>query len=107
MHPLRTIAPLILALTAGAAQAAPVHIHQGDLEGQSQGGVTRYLGIPYAAAPVGESRWRPPQPAPRWRGALHADRFGANCQQAQAPKAFRAWTSEYLIEGPSAAIRSR
>jgi para-nitrobenzyl esterase len=56
MHPLRTIAPLILALTAGAAQAAPVHIHQGELEGQSQGGVTRYLGIPYAAAPVGESR---------------------------------------------------
>jgi len=100
MHPSRTIAPFILALTAGLAQAAPVHIHQGELEGQRQGGVTRYLGIPYAAAPVGENRWRPPQPAASWSGTLHADRFGANCQQAPAPKAFRAWTSEYLIEGP-------
>jgi len=100
MHPFRTIAPLILALTAASASAAAVHVRQGELEGQSQGGITRYLGIPYAAAPAGQNRWRPPQPAPGWRGTLHADRFGANCQQAPAPKAFRAWTSEYLIEGP-------
>lgn len=92
------LAPLLLAAQAWAA--GPVHIAQGRLEGQGKDGVTRYLGIPYAAAPVGERRWRAPLPAPAWEGTLRADRFAANCQQAPAPKALRAWTSEYLIEGP-------
>jgi para-nitrobenzyl esterase len=77
-----------------------VTIHQGEVDGQRKDGVTRYLGIPYAGAPVGENRWRAPLPAPSWSGTLHADRFAANCQQAPAPAAFRAWTGEYLIEGP-------
>jgi para-nitrobenzyl esterase len=91
---------LALALPLAACAADPVHIRQGELEGQQEDGVTRYLGIPYAAPPVGENRWRPPLPAAAWTGTRHADRFGANCQQAPAPKALRAWTSEYLIEGP-------
>jgi para-nitrobenzyl esterase len=98
MKRVRTAAPLLLALVACSAHAA--HVRQGELAGRQQDGVTRYLGIPYAAPPVGDNRWRPPLPAAGWTGTRPADRFGANCRQAPAPKAFRAWTSEYLIEGP-------
>jgi para-nitrobenzyl esterase len=98
MNHFSTIAACAIALAVLPAEAA--HLRQGDVAGQRQDGVTRYLGIPYAPPPVGDARWRAPGPAPSWTGTLHADRFAANCQQAPAPKAFRAWTSEYLIEGP-------
>ncbi|MFJ2891103.1 carboxylesterase/lipase family protein [Streptomyces sp. NPDC087305] len=44
--------------------------------------VTVFRGIPYAAPPVGDLRWRPPQPPPRWEGTRRADRFGPMCPQA-------------------------
>ena len=44
-------------------------------------GVRSYLGIPYAAPPVRELRWRPPVPAEAWQGTFHADRFGPQCMQ--------------------------
>ncbi|WP_406143731.1 carboxylesterase/lipase family protein [Streptomyces sp. NBC_01012] len=44
--------------------------------------VTVFRGVPYAAAPVGDLRWRPPQPPPHREGTLRADRFGPMCPQA-------------------------
>jgi para-nitrobenzyl esterase len=38
-----------------------------------------YKGIPYAAPPVGELRWKAPQPAPKWEGVRMADQFGNVC----------------------------
>ena len=48
----------------------------------SGGGVRVYKGIPYAAAPAGPLRWKPPQPAQPWKGILVAKSFPANCPQA-------------------------
>jgi para-nitrobenzyl esterase len=45
-------------------------------------GVRVYKGIPYAAAPAGPLRWKPPQPAQPWKGILVAKNFPANCPQA-------------------------
>ena len=43
--------------------------------------VVAFKGIPYAAPPVGDLRWRAPRPAPAWSGTLTADKYGAICMQ--------------------------
>lgn len=49
-------------------------------------GVREYLGIPFAAPPVGNLRWQPPQPVAPWQGVRSADRFSSACmQRAQNP----------------------
>src|SRR5437764_6802619 len=49
-------------------------------------GVREYLGIPFAAPPVGNLRWRPPQPVVPWQGIRAADLFSPACmQRAQNP----------------------
>lgn len=72
-----------LALAAGA-QSGPrpvVQTEAGTVSGIAQPSVLVFRGIPYAAAPVGDLRWRDPRPAPDWRGERDASRFGAACVQ--------------------------
>jgi para-nitrobenzyl esterase len=59
----------------------------GALAGERAGGVERFLGVPYAAPPLGPLRWRAPQPATPWPGLRNARRFGPACPQppAQGP----------------------
>ena len=56
-----------------------VRLSDGDLKGHIDGGTRRFLGIPYAAAPVGDLRWRPPQPSVPWVGTRQASDFGPSC----------------------------
>jgi para-nitrobenzyl esterase len=58
-----------------------VDFHDGKLQGVEEYGMLAFKNIPYAAPPVGELRWRPPQPASRWEGVRDASRFGQACLQ--------------------------
>jgi para-nitrobenzyl esterase len=71
----------------GVAVAASVTTAQGLVEGTSEDGLTVYRGIPFAAPPVAELRWKAPQPPAKWPGVLHADRFGDMCVQGAPPGA--------------------
>lgn len=89
------IAGALAVLTAACSTMAPpppvaepspsdplrVEIADGRLRGVIADGVLSFKGIPYAAAPIGPLRWRPPQPVTPWRGERVADRVGAICMQ--------------------------
>lgn len=72
----------LLLISANAFSDHPVvRIANGSVSGIAQPGLQMFLGIPYAQPPVGELRWRPPQPAKAWSGVLKADKYGAICEQ--------------------------
>ena len=52
------------------------HVETGDVEGVLEGQLAVYKAIPYAAPPVGDLRWREPQPAQPWEGVRVCDKFG-------------------------------
>ncbi|MGL6158873.1 carboxylesterase/lipase family protein [Microbulbifer sp.] len=87
-HPQRTKLLHQLALLATCWLTIPlalpdslVHTRFGDLRGEAVNGVERFLGIPYAAPPVGDLRWRAPRDPQPWRGVLQARAFGSACAQ--------------------------
>jgi para-nitrobenzyl esterase len=81
---------------AAAPESEPhVRVETGNLLGALQDGVEAFLGIPYAAPPLGPRRWRPPQPAERWPGVRSAQAFGDDCMQLrQRPGNGRATPAE-------------
>ena len=58
-----------------------VHLANGTVQGGFDGDTRRFLGIPYAAPPVGPLRWRPPAPVSPWPGVLQANAFASSCPQ--------------------------
>ena len=90
-------AGLALSATPAFAQMLHAKVAQGALVGKAEGSVAAYLGVPFAAPPVGENRWRPPGRPASWKGERKADRFSASCQQAVSPNGFGPWTAEYVI----------
>ena len=71
----------LLGLSPGLAQAEPIAIDSGRIEGSSIGAIRVFKGIPYAAPPVGPLRWLPPQPMPSWRGVRQATFYSPACPQ--------------------------
>jgi para-nitrobenzyl esterase len=83
--PLVLGALLLLAATVlrGAGSSPQVKIDTGKLQGKSDGKVEAFLGIPYAAPPVGDLRWKPPMRPAKWKGARKATEFGSRCMQTR------------------------
>jgi len=81
--------PVIVALTlaciVGCARHVTVSIDSGRVSGVSDGDVVAYRGIPFAEAPVGNLRWKPPQRVKRWTGILEADVYKPQCMQLGPP----------------------
>lgn len=65
----------------GGANRPLVQTSRGPVRGFVKHGVDTFLGIPYAAPPVGRLRWRPPQPHARWQRPLNATAYGPTCPQ--------------------------
>jgi len=84
---LAALAGLILGWLAGCQSPPPdgptAVVSGGTLAGRMEDGVHVFRGIPYVAAPTGEGRWRPPQPAPGWNGVRDAGSFGPACPQPE------------------------
>jgi para-nitrobenzyl esterase len=79
---LRVLLAAALVLAPVAASAEPVRTESGLVEGVTlASGVRAWLGVPFAAPPVRELRWKAPQPARRWDGVFHADRPAPMCLQ--------------------------
>jgi para-nitrobenzyl esterase len=70
------------ACAAGASESAGVvRTESGMVRGFERDGAVVFKGIPYAAPPVGDRRWRAPDPAPCWDGVREASGFGYVCMQ--------------------------
>jgi para-nitrobenzyl esterase len=65
----------------GPPRAPQVEVADGVLAGVRDNGVVSFKGIPFAAPPVGDLRWRAPQPARPWTGVRSAEQYGAICEQ--------------------------
>jgi para-nitrobenzyl esterase len=85
-----TLAALLLAGFAATASAADrVKIANGTIESTTppKEGVRSFKGIPFAKPPLGDLRWREPQPVDNWKGVRKADEFGSRCMQPSSPGA--------------------
>jgi para-nitrobenzyl esterase len=75
----------VLMMLGIAAHADPlvVRLEQGKIRGKliHDGAVRAYLGVPYAAPPIGSRRWAPPQPVAAGKGVLDATQYGHRCMQ--------------------------
>jgi para-nitrobenzyl esterase len=73
---------LLPSAAMAAESASPtVRTAEGAVQGVVRNGISEFLGIPYAAPPVGDLRWQPPKPAAPWTQMLHATKFANTCPQ--------------------------
>ncbi len=73
---------VLVAVAPNRARAQEiVSIETGKLQGLTEGDVTSFKGIPYAAPPIGDLRWEPPKAPDHWSGTRSATEFGHDCMQ--------------------------
>jgi para-nitrobenzyl esterase len=89
---------MVAAFTIVTDPSIPIRVTGGLVSGMANktGNIRIYRGIPFAAPPVGELRWKAPQPVKFWSGVRKCDAFGASPMQG-APAPFSMWSEEFLI----------
>jgi para-nitrobenzyl esterase len=83
-NPYRLVAALSLVICCASsvlAQISTAKVTGGVVEGVANDGIASFKGIPFAAPPVGDQRWRPPAPVIGWQGVRRADKFAPGCVQ--------------------------
>lgn len=90
MKAFRVTLPVIFVLTSFSIAEAQSSVQQakidtGVVQGAPEQGITAFKGIPFAAPPVGNLRWRPPQPVAKWKGVRPATQYGSDCAQLPFP----------------------
>jgi para-nitrobenzyl esterase len=83
----------------GFVMSETVEVAQGTLRGWSEGGVRRFLGVPYAAPPFGERRMLPPQPASAWEGEREALQYGPTVLKGGYPPPYDELLPEPTVPG--------
>ncbi|HEX5168945.1 MAG TPA: carboxylesterase family protein [Cyclobacteriaceae bacterium] len=79
-----------------AQQPKPIKVDGGSLQGITEDGLTVYKGIPFAAPPVGDLRWKAPQPLAKWDGVRIADKFAPGPVQGGNPPSGKSEDCLYL-----------
>ena len=91
-----TIWQKVLTPTMIKTKSPIVQTKWGKIAGYKEGDINVFKGIPFAAAPIGNLRWKAPQPAQPWMGIKECIRFGPSPVQGE-PIPFMCWSKEYLI----------
>jgi para-nitrobenzyl esterase len=101
MHRLASLAfAAMLVFPGGAASHSSTlvaHTDKGAVRGVRDKGVDSFLGVRYAAPPVGNLRWRPPQPAAPWPGVAEATAYGNRCAAAASTNGPRTEAEDCLF----------
>ncbi len=94
----KILSPILILLTCAAAaqQPNPIKIDDGLLQGTFENGLTVYKGIPFAGPPVGDLRWKAPQPPAKWDGVRMADKFAPGAIQGINPPSGKSEDCLYL-----------
>lgn len=92
-------ASCLWAISVPAMAQPVVQTAGGSIKGAVRGDVEAFLGIPYAAPPVGDLRWREPRPASPWTGVRDGSAMGPSCQQAEAG-AWGPYSAEFIAAPP-------
>jgi para-nitrobenzyl esterase len=98
MKNLKQLPLLFLLFVCISSHAQVIKTDAGSISGtiNSDGDIHIFKGIPFAAPPVGELRWKAPQPVKHWAGVKKCDTFSASPMQA-SPVPFSMWSEEFLI----------
>jgi para-nitrobenzyl esterase len=99
---MRNIVGIVILAAASAAGAVqqPVQVKGGLVSGVpgTDPSISAFKGIPFAAPPVGDLRWRAPQPVVPWQGVRRTDKFSASCIQNVVAER-KPWTYEFMTHG--------
>ena len=85
-----------VAVQSLAQQPTPVKVQEGMVQGTLENGITVYKGIPFAAPPIGDLRWKAPQPAAKWEGVKQTTKYGSAAFQGGNPPSGKSEDCLYL-----------